>query len=168
MGDIAEDADATPIRSGRYLLALPRRLYLAALVVVELWFGYSNWRSEITPGFFRWAVVVVTAAVLVVAVAAWFVPVTVVDERGIHRLTGRYRHILWADVAGFHVVRIWHFARVEAQIPNGRNVILAGVPASALRVPHIGPTSLDLFRPKPLTPSRNSDPTDDPWRPLSK
>ena len=53
MGDMRKTLTHAHSYRARYLLALQRRLYLAALVVVESWFRYSNWRSEITPGFFR-------------------------------------------------------------------------------------------------------------------
>ena len=93
--------------------------------------------------------------VLGIGLAFWFVPSTVVDQRGIHpRLIGRYRHILWADAVGFLVVRTWRYARVEVQLPNGHNVQLVGVPASALRVEPIGTLSLDLFQPRSLAPQR--------------
>jgi hypothetical protein len=168
MGDSADDADTMPIRPGRYLLPLSRRLYLAALVAAELLFGYLNWRPGDMSGVLGWQVVAIVAVVLVAALASWFVAVTVVGQRGIHRPMGRYRRIPWSDVAGFLVVRTWRFARVEVQLRNGRNVTLVGVPENALRVAPIGPSSLDLFRPTPLTPSRGSAATDDPWRPPSK
>lgn len=166
MREVTDAPETLPIRAGRYLMPLARRWTLTVWVAGYL--GYSSWNWARTPGLIvGWeagAAITVYAVVLVLAVKSWFVPVTVVDQWGIHRQTGRPRHIPWADVAGFLVVRTWRFARVEIQLPSARNVRLLGVPVAALRVAPDGPSALDLFQPRKLAPSRPTDPTDDPWR----
>jgi hypothetical protein len=162
MGEVAGTSETLPIRAGRYLIPPARRWSLAILDASYL--GYGSWNWGRPPGeSVSVAVLALYAAALGLAVVSWFIPATVVDQWGIHRPFGRHRHILWADVADFLVVRTWRFARVEVQLPSARNVCLSGVPVSALREVPDRPSSLDLFQPRQLAPSRPSDATDDPW-----
>ena len=162
MGEAATETE-TPIRPGRYLLPLARRLIFPVIIVAELAMGYVNSSSGYVSAASAWVCVSAAVVVLGIGLAFWFVPSTVVDQRGIHfRLIGRYRHILWADAVGFLVVRTWRFARVEVQLPNGHDVA-----ASAAGALQVGPDGDVVARPVPAEVARSATPGGRNGRPVA-
>jgi len=166
MGEGVASSQALPIKPGRYLMPLGRRLFMTAEVLG--WLGYVIWSSVRTPdpvsGGFLAFFVVVFAVSLGLDVAAWFVPITVVDQWGIHRRIGRHRHTPWFDVYGVRVAGPGAFAWVEVELASARSVGLLGVPVSALRVPPGGSSARELYQARQLAPSHPSDADSDPWR----
>ncbi len=75
-----------------------------------------------------WAIV--TTATIVLALADWFIPRTVLTETGIHRyLTGSRRELAWSEVGGFAAVdRL--VSPVDVLLAEGGSLPLRGVPAT--------------------------------------
>jgi hypothetical protein len=125
-----------PSPFGRYMRS--RRSQWGFTVLLGLLLGETAWNATvpmagIAPGalevgVFAWLCLVFVGVELMV----WFVPLTVIDDRGIrrHGLT-RPRRIGWDEVADFSGEAYGRSARVFVHLHDGRRVRLYGVPAAA-------------------------------------
>jgi hypothetical protein len=130
--------EASPF--GRYLIPPVERslnvILAAALGLYARWQLSPGQAGEALPSWDRAIILASITGLFTIAVLAWVIPATTVNENGIRRNYAVKRRLNWYDIADFTVRRRWGARRIYVQLRSGRTHSLDGVPLRTLPALH--------------------------------